>query len=100
MKKNKDFLVARKEELGYLPDSVFPGLLSQCISVKYLTRNTQNNLLFCVLRVCVLCVTCLIRPRDSKGGFDMGMGHCKTESEWTPDFIFPEVVLYFGYLSL
>ena len=23
----------------------------------------------------------------------MGMGHCKTESEWTPDFIFPEVVL-------
>ena len=41
--KKTDFLVARKEELGYLPDSVFPGLLSQCISVKYLTRNTRNN---------------------------------------------------------
>ena len=41
--KNKDFLVARKQELGYLHGSVFLSLLSQYISEKYLTRNARNN---------------------------------------------------------
>ena len=42
----------------------------------------------------------IVRPWDGKEGFDMGMGHCKKEREQTPDFIFPEVVLFFDYLSL